>query len=191
MMYGLFFFCSTQVLAFKGMLQLGSVPEVPSSNLHNLTPVDFVSEAIAHISLGALRQQRWGIFSSYSSSSTSSLPTYNVVNPAKSVPLQDIIADLREWAKEHHQHQIKMLPYNMWLDELRQAPPDNALHPLRPILEASHPDPSFPASPSVRCDNLRQFYSVLYSSARCNIIRESLPIVFDSLSARGCSLSPK
>jgi hypothetical protein len=43
------------VLALKGMLQLGSAPQVSPDNRHNLAPVDFVSRAIVHISLAARR----------------------------------------------------------------------------------------------------------------------------------------
>jgi hypothetical protein len=43
------------VLALKGMLQLGSTPQVSPDNRHNLAPVDFVSRAIVHISLAARR----------------------------------------------------------------------------------------------------------------------------------------
>jgi len=96
----------------KGCIELGAMPDVDT--LQDMTPVDYASRAIVHLSLS--RRPASGY--------------YHIVNPK---PLH--WGKLREWI-ESRGYPIRPLPYDDWLGRVHADCLRNASNPLRPLLPA-------------------------------------------------------
>jgi thioester reductase-like protein len=93
----------------KGLIQLGSAPEL-DLNL-SLTPVDYVSQAMIHLS------QQPDLFGQ----------TFHLVSP-EMVSLRQLVDEIRAIG-----HPIEWMDYSTWQDklvEVASSQPDNALSPL-------------------------------------------------------------
>ncbi|MEQ9669711.1 amino acid adenylation domain-containing protein [Coleofasciculus sp. G2-EDA-02] len=93
----------------KGLIQLGSAPEL-ELNL-SLTPVDYVSQSIVHLSQ---QPDLWG-------------QAFHLVSP-EMVSLEQLVDEIRAIG-----HPLKWMDYSTWQDKLIQVAseePDNALSPL-------------------------------------------------------------
>lgn len=96
----------------KGCIQLGIVPDLDA--LINLAPVDYVSQAIMHLS----KQQSSG-------------KTFHIVNPQPAY-WQQFVNDIRSFG-----YSIQPASEGQWREKLlqvAQSSPENALYPLVPLL---------------------------------------------------------
>ncbi|WP_299411693.1 non-ribosomal peptide synthetase [Acaryochloris sp. IP29b_bin.148] len=96
----------------KGCIQLGSIFTSPTDPLMDFTPVDYVSQALVHISLqpDALGQ------------------IFHLVNPA---PMS--VAHLQQWLISDSGYDLQTLTYEIWHQQLHQATKEtktNALYPF-------------------------------------------------------------
>ena len=122
--------------AVRGSIELGVVPDVDP--LDNMSPVDYVSRAIVHIS------RRPGVFEH---------PVYHVVNPEYYLwqRLFDVI--------RRRGYTLGVVPYPEWRRRLAAAP-DNALKPLLPLFpvpveRTGAPEPPWADVPTVNCGRAR------------------------------------
>jgi thioester reductase-like protein len=103
----------------KGSLQLGCAPNLDSQV--ELSPVDFVSRALVHLSLQP----------------ASAGQTFHLINP-RLVPWDQVLAWLGELGSP-----LERLPWDDWLQALNlsaERSADNALYPLLPVLRAEPSD---------------------------------------------------
>lgn len=103
----------------RGCIQLGIAPERDLQV--NLSPVDYVSRAIAHLSLQPHAMGK----------------IYHLVNP-NSVPWNQLIHWIRECG--YPLRQVSLDQWYQCLQEVITAQPDHPLYPLIPILMANSPD---------------------------------------------------
>ncbi|MEP0914663.1 thioester reductase domain-containing protein [Leptolyngbya sp. GB1-A1] len=96
---------------FKGCIQMGSAPDLEL--LLDLSPVDYVSGAIAHLSL----------------QSTQLNQTFHLMNP-QSLPWNDLFDWMRSFG-----YSLQRLSYRNWQAEIKQLTlcQNNPLYPLRPF----------------------------------------------------------
>ena len=112
-------------LAIKGCIQLGKVP-VMDEMKENITPVDYVSGAIVHLS----RQTNFlG-------------KTFHLVNPE---PV--LVNDLIQWIRSSG-YPIEQISYAEWRTELSHQP-ENALYPLLSLLPQENSDDQLPKTVAV------------------------------------------
>jgi thioester reductase-like protein len=97
----------------KACIQLGVVPRLSGASL-DMTPVDFVAPAIAHLS------QR----------SDSTGKAFHLVNPSP-IPFSRLTERLRAFG-----YRIGEITYQQWLDRLRGSDDTNAMHSLRRVVES-------------------------------------------------------
>ncbi|BAU16060.1 amino acid adenylation domain protein (plasmid) [Leptolyngbya sp. NIES-3755] len=98
----------------KGCIQIGYIPEPDSDTLVDMTPVDYASQAIVHLSQ---RQQLLG-------------QVFHIVNPD---PIR--IQRLLNWLIGSSGYLLKAVSYEQWRGELikvTKSAQDNALYPLLP-----------------------------------------------------------
>jgi thioester reductase-like protein len=96
----------------RGCIQLGAAPDM-GGFVMDLVPVDYCARATVELSLRAESMSK----------------AFNLLNPP-AIPWNHIVERIREFG-----YPIAMLGYRQWLDVLRQAPADNALIYLLPVLE--------------------------------------------------------
>lgn len=96
---------------FKGCIQMGSVPDLDL--LLDLSPVDYVSGAIAHLSL----------------QSTNLNQTFHLMNP-QSLPWNHLFDWMRSFG-----YALERLSFNQWQEQIKQLTPcqNNSLYALRPF----------------------------------------------------------
>jgi amino acid adenylation domain-containing protein/thioester reductase-like protein len=97
----------------KGIIQMGSAPD--SDFVIDMTPVDYVSKAIVHLS------QRQG----------SHQKTFNILNP-QPVSLSQLVQELQTFG-----YSVHTCSYEQWQSDLlkvAQSSPENVLSPLAPVL---------------------------------------------------------
>ncbi|NDJ18573.1 non-ribosomal peptide synthetase [Myxacorys almedinensis] len=98
----------------KGCIQIGYIPEPDSDTLVDMTPVDYASQVIVHLSQ---QQQLLG-------------QVFHVVNPT---PIR--IQQLLNWLIGSSGYSLKAVSYEQWREELikvTKSSQDNALYPLLP-----------------------------------------------------------
>ncbi|KAM3100396.1 amino acid adenylation domain-containing protein [Phormidesmis sp. 146-12] len=98
----------------KGCIQIGYIPESDSDILVDMTPVDYASQAIVHLSQ---QQQLLG-------------QVFHIVNPT---PIR--IQQLLNWLISSSGYSLKPVSYEQWREELikvTKSAQDNALYPLLP-----------------------------------------------------------
>lgn len=96
----------------KGCVQLGSMPRLEADWL--LTPVDFVSRVIGHLSRQPVAEM-----------------VFHINNPAAALTTEDLAAVLRSMG-----YKLDWQPYAEWranLAQISERRPDNALYPLLPL----------------------------------------------------------
>jgi thioester reductase-like protein len=96
----------------KGCIQLGAAPQLAGASL-DLTPVDFVSSALVHLSR---RSDSVG-------------KAFNLVNPAP-IAWNRLVELIRRFG-----YPIEVVSFQEWLRQLRSAEDSNALHALRGLVE--------------------------------------------------------
>ncbi|GJM23219.1 MAG: hypothetical protein DHS20C15_31340 [Planctomycetota bacterium] len=139
----------------RGCLELGAAPAIDTPV--DMTPVDFVAGAIAHISLHSATTSR----------------AYHLVNPER-VPLSQVF----EWARDEG-HALQSLEWQAWLDEVARhvaQHPASTLTPLLPLFTADGADES-DFAPDVRLPPLAYRHvlqDLANSSLRCPPVNRAM-----------------
>jgi len=140
--------------AIKGSIELGVVPDVDP--IDNMSPVDYVSRAIVHLSLRP---------------DACDHAAYHVVNP-RYYFWQRLFTLMRTWG-----YALDRVPYREWRRRL-SASADNALKPLLPLFPVppeEGPDGSgdrWTDAPPVHCD--RTVAALAGSGITCPALDETL-----------------
>jgi amino acid adenylation domain-containing protein/thioester reductase-like protein len=104
----------------KGFMQMGTAPDLNMPMV--LAPVDYVVQAIAHLSYDPMAIGK----------------TFHIVSPYR-LTIQQFVADLNALGQS-----IQLIPYAQWQAQLQHMPAENALIPTMSMFKAS---PHHPATP--------------------------------------------